>query len=138
MDLISTYLPAGILFTPLLAFAVILFFGKWLDRIADKIAIAAMGFAFLLSLCLFSHAAERGASIQAHPITSSFTWIEVAGVQLRMGFLVDNLSSFMCCVVTGLATLVLIYSIFYMHDDSMYRRYFAYMCFFCFAMLGIV
>lgn len=138
MDLISLYLPAGILFTPLLAFAVILFFGKWLDAVADKIAIAAMGFAFLLSACLFAHAAEAGTGLQAHPITRSFTWIEVAGVQLRMGFLVDNLSSFMCCVVTGLATLVLIYSIFYMHGDSMYRRYFGFMCFFCFAMLGIV
>lgn len=139
MDLISIYLPAGILFTPLLAFAVILFFGKWLDKAADKIAIAAMGLAFLLSACLFSHAYDAGTGLQAHPITKgSFTWIEIAGVQLKMGFLVDNLSSFMCCVVTGLATLVLIYSIFYMHGDTMYRRYFGFMCFFCFAMLGIV
>ncbi len=55
-----------------------------------------------------------------------------------MGFLVDPLSSFMACVVTGLATIVLVYSMFYMHDDTMYRRYFGFMCFFCFTMLGIV
>ena len=39
-------------------------------------------------------------------------------------------------VVTGLASLVLVYSMFYMEGDTMYRRYFGFMCFFCFAMLG--
>src|ERR1043165_5209953 len=138
MDLVSVQLPAGILFVPLLGFVVILFFGKWLDKIADKIAIAAMGFSFLLSLCLFSHAAPQGPGLQAIPAVSHFSWIIINGVDLQMGFLVDQLSAFFCCVVTGLATLVLVYSIFYMHADTMYRRYFGFMCFFCFAMLGIV
>src|SRR5436190_4809621 len=115
MELLSTYIPAGILFTPLLAFAVILFFGKWLDKVADKIAIGAMGIAFVLSAFLFAQASKQGPELQAHPLISAFTWIEVGSVKLPMGFLVDNLSSYMCCVVTGLATLVLIYSIFYMH-----------------------
>ena len=132
------YLPASILFIPLLAFAVILFFGKQLNAIADRIAIAAMGTAFLCALCLFSHAAPLGAHLQAKPIVNSFSWMILSGINFQMGFLVDQLSSFMCCVVTGLATIVLVYSMFYMHGDSMYRRYFGYMCFFCFAMLGIV
>ncbi|HLX63312.1 MAG TPA: NADH-quinone oxidoreductase subunit L [Planctomycetota bacterium] len=131
-------LPTLILFTPLLGFAVILFFGKWLDKIADRISIAAMGFAFLCSVCLFIHVAPQGASLQGHPITRTFSWINIGGVDLQMGYLIDQLSAFFCCVVTGLATLVLVYSIFYMHGDSMYRRYFGFMCFFCFAMLGIV
>ena len=138
MDEMFIYLPAGILFVPLLAFAVILFFGKWLDKIADRIAIAAMGFSFLLSLCLFSHAAPEGAHLQAEPINKAFSWINLNGVDLQMGFMIDQLSSFFCCVVTGLATIVLVYSMFYMHGDTMYRRYFGFMCFFCFAMLGIV
>ncbi len=73
-------LPAGILFIPLLAFAAILFFGKWLDKIADRIAIAAMGFAFLMALCLFSHAgsSDYGAHLQAHPIINSFSWLKIS------------------------------------------------------------
>lgn len=136
---IYTMLPAGILLIPLAAFAIILFFGKYLDKVADRISIAAMFIAFTLSIALFaSIAQERGALAQSDPIIRSFSWINLGGVDLQMGFLVDNLSAFMCMVVTGLATLVLVYSMFYMHGDTMYRRYFGYMCFFCFAMLGIV
>ena len=50
-----------ILFVPLLAFAVILFFGKWLDKICDRISLAAMGFSFLLSVYLFLSVAPLGA-----------------------------------------------------------------------------
>ncbi|MEI6232716.1 MAG: NADH-quinone oxidoreductase subunit L [Planctomycetota bacterium] len=138
MNNMFIYLPAGILLVPLLAFAVILFFGKQLNAIADRISIAAMGTAFLLSMCLFSHTSPMGAHLQAKPIINSFSWINLNGVDLQMGFLIDQLSAFMCCVVTGLATIVLVYSMFYMDGDSMYRRYFGFMCFFCFAMLGIV
>ena len=139
IDPIYILLPAGILLIPLLAFAVILFFGKYMDRFTDRIAIVAMALAFVLSVALFScNVKDNGAGAQAHPVISSFSWINIGGVDLTMGFLVDNLSSFMCVVVTGLATLVLVYSMFYLHGDTLYRRYFGFMCFFCFAMLGIV
>ena len=138
-DLVYTLLPAGILFVPLIAFAIILFFGKYLDRFADKIAIIAMLLSFVFSIALFAcNVKDHGAHSQSHPVISSVSWMSLAGVDLQMGFLVDNLSSFMSIIVTGLASLVLIYSMFYMHGDTMYRRYFGYMCFFCFAMLGIV
>jgi NADH-quinone oxidoreductase subunit L len=139
MDNFYLLVPAGILLTPLLAFAIILFWGKWLDKLADKLAIIAMLVSFVLSTALFACCiADRGVTAPSNPIVTSFSWIKLGGIDLQMGFLVDNLSSFMCMVVTGLATLVLIYSIFYMDGDSMYRRYFGFMCFFCFAMLGIV
>ena len=138
-DVIYTLLPAGILLVPLAAFALILFFGKYLDRFADKIAIIAMLLSFVFSVLLFvCNVTDHGTRSQGHPFISSISWINLAGVDLQMGFLVDNLSSFMSMVVTGLATLVLIYSMFYMHGDTMYRRYFGFMCFFCFTMLGIV
>jgi NADH-quinone oxidoreductase subunit L len=138
-DPIFWMLPAAILAIPLLTFAVILFFGKHMDRYCDKLSIIAMAVSFALSVALFSANVQLGGEHSpAHPIVNSVSWLNLAGVDLRMGFLVDNLSSFMCMVVTGLATLVLVYSMFYMHGDSMYRRYFGYMCFFCFAMLGIV
>ena len=132
-------LPAAILFTPLVAFAIILFFGKYIDKYCDKISIMAMAIALGCSITLFTcNVTDQGVNSPSHPIITSVSWLNLAGIDLQMGFLVDNLSSFMCIVVTGLATLVLIYSMFYMHGDTMYRRYFGFMCFFCFAMLGIV
>ncbi|MGD0092787.1 MAG: NADH-quinone oxidoreductase subunit L [Planctomycetota bacterium] len=139
VDSIYWLLPAGILILPLLAFVLILFFGKHMPQFTDKLAIIAMTLALALSVALFACIArDRGACAQSTPVVTSVSWMHLAGVNLTMGFLVDNLSAFMCIVVTGLATLVLIYSIFYMEGDSLYGRYFAYMCFFCFAMLGVV
>src|ERR1051325_9924860 len=125
MDNFYLIVPAGILLTPLLAFAIILFFGRWLDKLADKLAIMAMLVSFVLSAALFACCInDRGVTAPSNPIVTSFSWIKLGGIDLQMGFLVDNLSSFMCMIVTGLATLVLIYSIFYMDGDTMYRRYF--------------
>ncbi|MCY3021680.1 MAG: proton-conducting transporter membrane subunit, partial [Planctomycetota bacterium] len=148
VDAIYWMLPAGILFLPLLAFVIILFFGRYLERPAtqpgrlryvDAIAIIAMVLALALSVALFACVVrDKGAQAQADPFVTSVSWIDIAGISLTLGFLVDNLSAFMCIVVTGLGTLVLVYSLFYMEDDSLYGRYFAHMCFFCFAMLGVV
>ncbi|MFH0939585.1 MAG: NADH-quinone oxidoreductase subunit L [Planctomycetota bacterium] len=138
-DSIYWLFPAGILLLPLLAFVVILFFGKYMERYNDKVSIIALLLAFGLSVALFAvNVQEHGANSQAHPIITSVSWMNLAGVDLQMGFLVDNLSAFMSMIVTGLGALVLIYSIFYMRGDTLYGRYFAYMCFFCFAMLGVV
>jgi len=139
VDEIYWILPAGILLLPLLGFVLILFFGKYMERFADKLAIILMLLAFVLSVALFAGIVDhKGAAAQSDPVITSVPWMNVAGVTLTMGFLVDNLSAFMSMVVSGLGTLVLMYSLFYMEGDSLYRRYFAYMCFFCFAMLGVV
>ena len=139
IDPLYSAIPAAILLIPLLAFVIILFFGKYLDQKADKIATMAMLISFCLSIALFSFSVQdKGVHAAAEPTVVSFSWITLGTFDLQMGFLVDSLSAFMCMVVTGLASLVLVYSMFYMDGDTMYRRYFGFMCFFCFAMLGIV
>ncbi|MCZ7647844.1 MAG: proton-conducting transporter membrane subunit [Planctomycetota bacterium] len=142
---VLTWAPVVILCLPLLTFLILLIGGRKMDKGADYFAIGLMGLAFLASVLLFFVNLSYGgadhagwSSAQARPFVASFDWMQFGNVRLPMGVLVDNLSSFMAIVVTGLATLVLIYSIFYMHGDSMYRRYFGFMGFFCFAMLGIV
>lgn len=147
---IFTWLPPAILFLPLLAAVILLSTKKLLGRSSDFLAIAVMGLSFVLSVVLFGYSVSAGgaefkgwADAQANPFVTSYPWMQIGSITLGMGFLVDNLSSFMSIIVTGLATLVLIYSIFYMGDDRkndmpMYQRYYTYMCFFCFAMLGIV
>ena len=51
---------------------------------------------------------------------------------------IDNLSAVMFLMVTFIATLIHLYSIGYMHDDSRFPRFFAYLSLFCFSMLGLV
>ena len=55
-----------------------------------------------------------------------------------IGVYIDNLSALMFLMVTFIATLIHIYSIGYMHDDSRFPRFFAYLSLFCFSMLGLV
>jgi len=144
-DALCAWLSSGILFLPLVAFVVLLCVGKRMERGADFLAIGTMGVGFVLSAALFAVNCHRVSgtgldfsALQAHPVVTSYNWMEWKDVTLSMGFQVDSLSSSFCMIVTGLATLVLIYSTFYLHGDALYRRYFAFMCFFCFAMLGIV
>ncbi len=140
-----TWLPMGILCLPLLAAIILLIFQRVWAKAADLFAIGTMGFGLVLSVVLFTHTLDSGGAqfqgwqgAAAKPFVTSVEWMRIGDVALTMGFLIDNLSAFMCIIVTGLATLVLVYSTFYMHGDKMYRRYFMFMCFFCFAMLGIV
>src|SRR6202035_1074263 len=57
------------------------------------------------------------------------------GVNANLQILVDPLSVFMVLVVSGVSTLIHLYSISYMTSDRGYSRYFAYLNFFVFSML---
>ncbi|HVF79484.1 MAG TPA: proton-conducting transporter membrane subunit, partial [Solirubrobacteraceae bacterium] len=61
-----------------------------------------------------------------------------AGVDAQLSLLVDPLSVFMILVVSGVSTLIHIYSISYMDSDEGYARFFAYLNFFVFSMLLLV
>jgi NADH-quinone oxidoreductase subunit L len=74
----------------------------------------------------------------AHYNGSLYTWMTVAGVKLEIGFLVDNLTAMMMCVVTFVSLMVHIYTIGYMKDDEGYNRFFSYISLFTFSMLMLV
>ncbi|HFC30564.1 MAG TPA: NADH-quinone oxidoreductase subunit L, partial [Oceanospirillales bacterium] len=67
-----------------------------------------------------------------------YTWMTVGNVQLNVGFMVDSLTAVMMSVVTFVSLMVHIYTIGYMHDDSGYQRFFAYISLFTFSMLMLV
>ncbi|MGO8897983.1 MAG: NADH-quinone oxidoreductase subunit L [Isosphaeraceae bacterium] len=88
-----------------------------------------------------------------HVWQASFDWVLLGGKPLAgptndplagktlsfpLGVYIDNLSVLMFLMVTLVATLIHIYSMGYMHDDSRYPRFFAYLSLFCFSMLGLV
>ncbi len=102
-----------------------------------KPAAAAVGCAgpagsFILSVLAFLEC--RSGDLHANV----FSWIEAGGVSVPFGLLVDPLSAVMILVVTGIGTLIHVYSISYMHEDEGFSRFFAYLNLFMFSMLLLV
>src|SRR5207244_3637923 len=72
-------------------------------------------------------------------ITSSlWDYAVTAGVNVKLGILVDPLAVFMALVVSGVSFLIHVYSVAYMDSDRGYVRYFSYLNFFVFSMLLLV
>ena len=69
-----------------------------------------------------------------------FTWISSGPLDIPLTFRVDPLSALMILVVTGIGTLIHLYSTAYMHDEPRggYARFFCYLNLFCFFMLVLV
>ena len=70
--------------------------------------------------------------------TTAWTWLAAGNFDLGLTLLVDPLSVFMMLVVAGVGSLIVGYSIGYMHEDDEERRFFAYMALFVFSMLLLV
>ncbi len=133
-----TFLAALILLSPLaMAIALGLFGRRLPGRTPGFLAFASAGVSFLCAatFCLrllALPASERALSL---PL---YSWISVGSLDLNLGILVDPLSATWATVVTGVGSLIFLYSISYMQGDSGYRRYFTYLCLFLFSMLILV
>ena len=73
-----------------------------------------------------------------HHASSLWDYASVAGLDIKLGIFVDPLSIFMVLVVTGVSTLIHLYSYGYMQSDEGYHRFFSYLNFFVFSMLLLV
>ena len=73
-----------------------------------------------------------------HMVQDLYTWIGVGSLQVKLSFVFDQLSAVMVLTVTGVAFLIHVYSIGYMHGDRGFGRFFTYMNLFVFAMLLLV
>src|SRR5215203_3040382 len=73
-----------------------------------------------------------------HHASSLWDYASVAGLDIKLGIFVDPLSGFMVLVVTGVSTLIHLYSYGYMASDRGYHRFFSYLNFFVFSMLLLV
>jgi NADH-quinone oxidoreductase subunit L len=88
--------------------------------------------AFVVTLVLFFN--------QVNGDFTYWTWIKSGSFELPFNLLIDNLSLFMCMVITGVGGLIVTYSVGYMaHEDGpSYARFFTYMDVFIFSMLLLV
>ena len=122
-----------ILLAPLAAAALAPLAGRRRPGVAAALSIAAVAFAFVQAVRLFA-AFTDGAAAAPAPVT----WLELAGLKIELGAVVDRLSVLMLLVVTGVGLAVHVFSLGYMRTDPSRPRYFAGLSLFTFSMLGIV
>lgn len=112
--------------------------GKKLSpRAAGTIGTLAIALAFVFAVLTLIklQALPHDARLET---TSLWDLVNVDGVKIQLGLYVDPLSTFMILVVTGVSTLIHLYSAGYMQTDAGYVRYFSYLNFFVFSMLLLV
>jgi NADH-quinone oxidoreductase subunit L len=102
------------------------------------IAIQATGYifaSFIFSVLAFWNVQEQGAIVVHY-----FDFINTDTIKIPFDFRVDALSSLFLLVITGVGTLIHLYSTAYMHEETAphYARYFAYLNLFIFSMLLLV
>src|SRR5213082_1613959 len=126
----NSMLPWCSLLLPLVS-AIAITLGTHRSRaLSSFISIAAVLGSFVCSCLIFT---RQGISAR------EFNWIDFVGVfRVPFGFVLDNLSKTMLVLVSGVGSLIHIYSLGYMRDDEGKSRYFAALSLFMFAMLGIV
>jgi NADH-quinone oxidoreductase subunit L len=91
---------------------------------------------FLLAVAIF--VAMRGADMSAPFIQRYWSWMPVGDLNVDFAFQLDQLSMVMVLIITGVGTLIHIFSVGYMRDDPGYARFFAYLNLFVFFMLILV
>jgi NADH-quinone oxidoreductase subunit L len=106
-------------------------------RTPGWIATGAIGLSFLASIRILIAILDKPES-QRQLTSTLYHYAQGAGLNINVGILVDPLSIFMCLVVSGVSTLIHLYSIAYLDSDRGYARYFSYLNFFVFSMLLLV
>ncbi len=122
-----------VLFLPLASAGIIALFTLHNRKLSAGISISAVVIAFILSVVFVSWV-----GLQPVVSESAVNWLTIEGLQVDFGLRFDPLSLMMLQLVTGVASVVHIYSWGYMEEDKSFARYFAGLSLFTFSMLGIV
>ncbi len=123
---------------PLAGFLVLLVGGRrlgepgagWLATLASAGSFVATCVVFIGLLGQDEH--------NRHHVLTLFEWLPAGGFSVDVGFLADPLSITMALFVTGIGTLIHLYSIGYMHGDPGFTKFFVYLNLFVFSMLMLV
>jgi NADH-quinone oxidoreductase subunit L len=91
---------------------------------------------FVLAFMIFMQ--MRSVDMATPFIQKYFSWMPVGTLQIDAGIQLDQLSMLMVLIITGVGTLIHIFSVGYMREDPGYPRYFAYLNLFVFFMLVLV
>ncbi len=123
---------------PLAGFVILLLWGRRLgEPTAGWLATVMVSGSFVAGLVTFAGLLAEDEDNRQFTFTL-FEWLPVGGLSVDMGFLVDPLSITMVLFVTGVGSLIHLYSIGYMHGDPRFHTFFVYLNLFAFSMLMLV
>ena len=124
-------------FLPLASFFVNIAVGKRLPRKGDWVSLATIWAGLAMSIAIFYEVfSAYDPNFRYHVV---LPWLSLGGrFVINTGILIDNVTAVMLVVVTGVSSLVHLFSVGYMHGDPRYSRFFAYLSVFSFSMLGLV
>ena len=129
----DTSLVLVLLLAPFLGFLFNVFLGKKAGKsIVGIVGTLSVSISFALTLYLFANATPEPLVINL------FDWISIQRFDVSFGFLLDQLSLIWLLFVTGIGSLIHLYSISYMHDDEKIHSFFAYLNLFIFFMITLV
>jgi NADH-quinone oxidoreductase subunit L len=124
-----------LLLTPFVGFLFNVFFGKKAGKtISGAIGTIAVAVSFVMSVYFFMQLNTSGKPIAV----TLFDWIQIGKLKVDFGILLDQLSLLWLLFVTGIGSLIHLYSISYMHDDENMHKFFAYLNLFVFFMITLV
>ncbi|MFJ3337412.1 NADH-quinone oxidoreductase subunit L [Streptomyces sp. NPDC086766] len=122
---------------PLLGAAVLLVGGRRLDAVGHWLGTLLSAASFVIGLVLFADLLGKDPE-QRTLIQHLFTWIPVESFQADVTFRLDQLSMTFVLLITGVGSLIHLYSVGYMEHDERRRRFFGYLNLFLAAMLLLV
>jgi NADH-quinone oxidoreductase subunit L len=132
---------APIFLSPVLAFVINAFFGRKLPRNGDWLAVLSVFISFVFSARIFGDFVFGQFATDFY-IHKTFNWFDLsAGSQvfkIDMGIYIDNMAAIMLLMVSGVATLIHLFSTWYMDHDVRHGRFFTFLPLFTSAMLGLV
>lgn len=105
--------------------------------LAGTIATSAVFVSFICAITLFVQLLGLPAEQRSFRL-EYFEWMSVAGLRLPVAFVFDSLSSLMVLIITGVGTLIHLFSVGYMSHDERPAKYFSYLNLFIFNMLLLV
>lgn len=125
----------AIVLLPLIGFVINGLFGKSLPKaLVGGLATLVVFAAFLISVSIFIGFPAEGTPV----IVKAFEWFTIGGIQVNFGFQIDQLSLMMMMIVTGIGSLIHLYSVGYMSHDKGFYKFFTYLNLFIFSMLLLV
>ncbi|OLN33298.1 NADH-quinone oxidoreductase subunit L [Desulfosporosinus metallidurans] len=123
---------------PFLSFLLIAFVTKRSKGLSSTVSILAILTALGIAVAIGIGVIQSGAELVENPAIVNVNWLNIMGLKINFGTVIDPLSAMMLFVVTLVASMVQIYSLGYMHGDKGWSRYYAYQSLFASAMLGMV
>lgn len=132
---------APIYLFPLIAFVIGAFVVKKSEKLAVGLSTISIFLSFIYSFRIFKDFVFGNYATDYY-VHKTFTWFDLNSIasnfQVNMGVYIDNMTAVMLLMVTGVATLIHVFSTYYMHDDAKFGKFFVYLSLFTSAMIGLV